>query len=424
MKNTADSAVILNDSTAKKKFDVYRVREDFPILSRLVNGKPLIYLDNAATTQKPSQVIESLHQYYSYENANIHRGLYFLSELATESYESARLKVKEFINAMSASEIIFVRGATEAINLLATSFARSGFFTQDSEIIVSEMEHHANIVPWQIAAESLGIKLRVIPFNENGELMIEKLPELINKNTKLVSVVHISNALGTINPVREIIRIAHENAIPVLVDGSQSVPHMPVDVQDLDCDFFVFSGHKMFAPTGIGILYGKTLYLDKLPPYQGGGDMIRTVSFEKSTFEDIPHKFEAGTPNIAGGIALGSAIDYLNSFDRLELLQHEDALLNYATEKLLSVRGLRIIGTAKTKASVISFIIEGIHPYDIGTIIDTDGIALRTGHHCTQPVMKHFGLPATARASFAFYNTIEEVDSLIKGIHKVIKMFN
>jgi len=424
MKNTADSAVILNDSTAKKKFDVYRVREDFPILSRLVNGKPLIYLDNAATTQKPSQVIESLHQYYSYENANIHRGLYFLSELATESYESARLKVKEFINAMSASEIIFVRGATEAINLLATSFARSGFFTQGSEIIVSEMEHHANIVPWQIAAESLGIKLRVIPFNENGELMIEKLPELINKNTKLVSVVHISNALGTINPVREIIRIAHENAIPVLVDGSQSVPHMPVDVQDLDCDFFVFSGHKMFAPTGIGILYGKTLYLDKLPPYQGGGDMIRTVSFEKSTFEDIPHKFEAGTPNIAGGIALGSAIDYLNSFDRLELLQHEDALLNYATEKLLSVRGLRIIGTAKTKASVISFIIEGIHPYDIGTIIDTDGIALRTGHHCTQPVMKHFGLPATARASFAFYNTIEEVDSLIKGIHKVIKMFN
>lgn len=424
MKNTADSAVILNDSTAKKKFDVYRVREDFPILSRLVNGKPLIYLDNAATTQKPSQVIESLHQYYSYENANIHRGLYFLSELATESYESARLKVKEFINAMSASEIIFVRGATEAINLLATSFARSGFFTQDSEIIVSEMEHHANIVPWQIAAESLGIKLRVIPFNENGELMIEKLPELINKNTKLVSVVHISNALGTINPVREIIRIAHENAIPVLVDGSQSVPHMPVDVQDLDCDFFVFSGHKMFAPTGIGILYGKTLYLDKLPPYQGGGDMIRTVSFEKSTFEDIPHKFEAGTPNIAGGIALGSAIDYLNSFDRLELLQHEDALLNYATEKLLSVRGLRIIGTAKAKASVISFIIEGIHPYDIGTIIDTDGIALRTGHHCTQPVMKHFGLPATARASFAFYNTIEEVDSLIKGIHKVIKMFN
>jgi len=424
MKNTADSAVILNDSTAKKKFDVYRVREDFPILSRLVNGKPLIYLDNAATTQKPSQVIESLHQYYSYENANIHRGLYFLSELATESYESARLKVKEFINAMSASEIIFVRGATEAINLLATSFARSGFFTQGSEIIVSEMEHHANIVPWQIAAESLGIKLRVIPFNENGELMIEKLPELINKNTKLVSVVHISNALGTINPVREIIRIAHENAIPVLVDGSQSVPHMPVDVQDLDCDFFVFSGHKMFAPTGIGILYGKTLYLDKLPPYQGGGDMIRTVSFEKSTFEDIPHKFEAGTPNIAGGIALGSAIDYLNSFDRMELLQHEDALLNYATEKLLSVRGLRIIGTAKAKASVISFIIEGIHPYDIGTIIDTDGIALRTGHHCTQPVMKHFGLPATARASFAFYNTIEEVDSLIKGIHKVIKMFN
>lgn len=424
MKNTADSAVILNDSTAKKKFDVYRVREDFPILSRLVNGKPLIYLDNAATTQKPSQVIESLHQYYSYENANIHRGLYFLSELATESYESARLKVKEFINAMSASEIIFVRGATEAINLLATSFARSGFFTQGSEIIVSEMEHHANIVPWQIAAESLGIKLRVIPFNENGELMIEKLPELINKNTKFVSVVHISNALGTINPVREIIRIAHENAIPVLVDGSQSVPHMPVDVQDLDCDFFVFSGHKMFAPTGIGILYGKTLYLDKLPPYQGGGDMIRTVSFEKSTFEDLPHKFEAGTPNIAGGIALGSAIDYLNSFDRMELLQHEDALLNYATEKLLSVRGLRIIGTAKAKASVISFIIEGIHPYDIGTIIDTDGIALRTGHHCTQPVMKHFGLPATARASFAFYNTIEEVDSLIKGIHKVIKMFN
>ncbi len=407
----------------KRKFDVEDVRKDFPILTRLVNGKSLVYLDNAATSQKPQTVIDALTQYYTFDNANIHRGLYFLSELATEQYESARLKVKEFINAMSVSEIVFVRGATEAINLVASSLCRAKHFKDGDEVIISHMEHHANIVPWQLLGDRKNINLKVIPINDAGELDMDAFEKLFCEKTKLVSVVHISNALGTINPVKKIIEIAHAKKIPVLIDGAQAIPHHKVDVQELDADFYVFSGHKVFGPTGIGVLYGKTEFLEMMPPYQGGGDMIRTVTFEKTTFDDIPRKFEAGTPNIAGGIALGAAIDYVMQFDRPELAEYENELLVYGTEKLSQIEGLRIIGTAKEKASVISFVIDGIHPYDIGTIIDTDGIAIRTGHHCTQPIMQRFNLPATARASFAFYNTKEEIDNLVLGIHKVKKMF-
>lgn len=408
----------------KKKFDVEEVRKDFPILKRLVNGKPLVYLDNAATSQKPQVVIDALNQYYTFDNANIHRGLYFLSELATDQYETARLKVKEFINALSASEIIFVRGATEAINLVASSLCRAKTFNSGDEVIVSHMEHHANIVPWQLITDRKQIKLKVIPINDEGEIDLDAYESLINEKTKLVSVVHISNTLGTINPVKKIIEIAHSKGIPVLIDGAQSVPHLKVDVQELDADFFVFSGHKVFGPTGVGVLYGKTEYLEMMPPYQGGGSMIRTVTFDKTTFDDLPGKFEAGTPNIAGAIGLGAAIDYVNQFDRNELTVYENSLLHYATEKLNEIDGLRIIGNAKEKASVISFVIEGIHPYDIGTIIDTDGIAIRTGHHCTQPIMERFNVPATSRASFSFYNTKEEVDKLVKGLLKVKKMFS
>lgn len=408
----------------KRTFDVEEVRNDFPILHRVVNGKPLVYFDNAATSQKPQTVIDTISHYYTYENANIHRGLHFLSELATEAYEGARLKVKEFINSMSVSEVIFVRGATEGINLLANSLGNSDFFKKGDEIIISYMEHHSNIVPWQLLCERKELKLKVVPINDKGEFIFEEFEKLINERTKLVSVVHISNALGTLNPVKEIVKKSHEFDIPVLLDGAQAVPHTKIDVQDLDCDFYVFSGHKVFGPTGIGVLYGKTQYLENLPPFQGGGDMIREVSFEKTTYEDLPQKFEAGTPNIVGGIALGAAIDYLSSFDRDELEKYENELLEYGTNKLLEIDGLRIIGTSDKKASVISFVIDGIHPYDIGTIIDTDGIAIRTGHHCTMPLIKHFNLPATARASFAFYNKKEEIDTLYNALIKVKKMFS
>ncbi|AFN73585.1 Cysteine desulfurase SufS [Melioribacter roseus P3M-2] len=411
------------DKLVKKKFDVDEVRNDFPILKRLVNDKPLVYLDNAATTQKPQSVIDALTNYYTYDNANIHRGLYFLSELATEQYENARLKVKEFINAISASEIIFVRGTTEAINLVASSLCRSKYFSEGDEVIVSNMEHHSNIVPWQLIRDRKKINLKVIPINDAGELDLEAFESMISDKTRLVSVVHISNTLGTINPIKKIVEIAHSKNIPVLVDGAQAMSHLKVDVQELDADFYAFSGHKVFGPTGIGVLYGKAEFLEMMPPYQGGGDMIRTVTFEKTTFEDIPKKFEAGTPNIAGGIGLGAAIDYVNQFDRAELSDYEDMLLKYATERLSEIDGLKIIGNAGEKASVISFVIDGIHPYDIGTIIDTDGIAIRTGHHCTQPIMKRFGVPATARASFSFYNTKEEIDKLYEGLLKVKKIF-
>jgi cysteine desulfurase/selenocysteine lyase len=416
--------VLKTISEVKRKFNVEEVRNDFPILKREVNGKPLVYLDNAATSQKPQSVIDAITQYYTYDNANIHRGLYFLSELATEQYENARLKVKEFINAMSVSEIVFVRGTTEAINLVASTLCRAKYFNEGDEVLVSHMEHHANIVPWQLMSDRKKINLKVIPINDNGELDYEEFEKQVNEKTKLVSVVHISNALGSINPVKQIIEFAHSKKIPVLIDGAQAIPHLKIDVQELDADFYAFSGHKVFGPTGIGVLYGKTEFLEMMPPYQGGGDMIRTVTFEKTTFDDIPRKFEAGTPNIAGGIGLGAAIDYLNQFDRNELAEYENDLLKYATERLSEVEGLKIIGTAKEKASVISFVIEGIHPYDIGTIIDTDGIAIRTGHHCTQPIMQRFNIPATARASFAFYNTKEEIDKLINSLYKVKRMFS
>lgn len=420
-------AVVNTTSKLNKKFrnfNVEEVRNDFPILERMVNGKPLVYLDNAATSQKPKSVIDAISHYYTYENANIHRGLHFLSELATEAYEGARLKIKEFINAMSVSEIIFVRGATEGINLVANSLCRSGYFNDGDEIIVSHMEHHSNIVPWQLLCDRRNLKLKVVPVNDKGEFIFEEFENLITDRTKLISVVHISNALGTINPVKEIVRKAHEHDIPVLLDGAQAVPHTNVDVQDLDCDFYVFSGHKVFGPTGIGVLYGKTEYLDKMPPFQGGGDMIREVSFEETTFDDLPQKFEAGTPNIVGGIALGAAIDYMHAFNINDIVEHEDKILEYATNKLSEIEGLRIIGTSDKKASVISFVIDGIHPYDIGTIIDTDGIAIRTGHHCTMPLIKRFGLPATARASFSIYNRIEDVDQLFNALIKVKKMFS
>ena len=409
---------------AVRSFDVEKIRNDFPILARTVNDKPLVYFDNAATTQKPNIVIDSMTNYYTYENANIHRGLHFLSEVATELYENSRLKVKEFINSMSASEVIFTKGTTEGINLIANTMCRADMLKNGDEIIISHMEHHANIVPWQLICERKDIELKVVPINDDGELDFEAYKNLVTEKTKLVSIVHTSNSLGTINPVKGIIDYAHSAGIPVLIDAAQAVAHEKIDVQDLDCDFLVFSGHKLFGPTGIGILYGKTEYLDKLPPYQGGGDMIRTVSFAKTTFDDLPHKFEAGTPNIVGGIGLGVAIKYLNTLNFNDIQSHEKVLLNYATEKMLEIPGLRIIGTAKNKASVISFVIDGIHPYDIGTIIDTDGVAIRTGHHCTQPIMDRFNVPATARASFSFYNTVEEIDVFIDALNKVIKLFS
>lgn len=407
-----------------RKFDINEIRRDFPILEREVNGKPLVYFDNAATTQKPNIVIDSMAHYYRYENANIHRGLHFLSEVATEQYENSRLKVKEFINAMSVSEVILTKGTTDGINLIASTMCRADMLNEGDEIIISHMEHHANIVPWQLLCNRKKTVLKVIPINDDGEIILEEYKKLISPRTKLVSIVHTSNTLGTINPIKEIIDIAHENNIHVLIDAAQAVAHQRVDVQELDCDFLVFSGHKLFGPTGIGVLYGKAELLNKLPPYQGGGDMIRTVTFEETTFEDIPNKFEAGTPNIVGGIGLGVAIKYMNMFNLGDIQKYEHELLVYATEKMLAIKGIRIIGTAKNKASVISFTVDGIHPYDIGTIIDTDGIAIRTGHHCTQPIMKRFNVPATARASFAFYNTKEEIDIFINALHKVIKMFS
>ena len=367
-------------------------------------------------------MIDSISYYYTYENANVHRGLHFLSELATDEYEKARAKVKTFINAMSASEIVFVRGATEAINLVATSLCRAEYFKEGDEIVISTMEHHANIVPWQLICEKKNLKLKVIPINDKGEIQFDEYKKLLTDKTKLVSIVHISNSLGTVNPVKDIVKIAHEHNIPVMVDGAQAIAHTKVDVQNLDCDFYVFSGHKVFGPTGIGVLYGKMKFLEMMTPYQGGGDMIRTVTFEKTTFADPPGKFEAGTPNIVGAIALGTALDYLSLINREQAELHEKQLLKYATEELLKIKGLKIIGTSPSKSSVISFVIKGVHPYDIGTIVNTDGIAIRTGHHCTQPTMRRYNVSATARASFTIYNTLEEVDVLIKGIQKVIRM--
>ncbi|HLN29269.1 MAG TPA: cysteine desulfurase [Gemmataceae bacterium] len=399
-------------------FDVQRIREDFPILRQKVHGKPLVYLDNANTTQKPQAVLDALSHYYTTDNSNIHRSTHLLSERATEGYETARVKVQHFLNAASSAEIIFTRNATEGINLVASSYGRRHVQKGD-EIVISAMEHHANIVPWQILCEEKGALLRVIPISDAGELFLEKYEQLLSPRTKFVSIVQMSNSLGTINPVRDMIAKAHARGIPVLVDGAQAAYHTRVDVQQMDCDFYVFSGHKLYGPTGIGVLYGKKQHLDAMPPYQGGGDMIRSVTFEKTTYNSLPHKFEAGTPHIAGAIGLGAAIDYLQGLGMERVAAHEQELLAYATAALAEIPGLRLIGTAEAKASILSFVLEGMHPHDIGTVLDQEGIAIRTGQHCTQPVMDRYGVPATARASLALYNTKEEIDALVKGIHIV-----
>ena len=403
-------------------FDVNKIREDFPILSRQVNGKPLVYLDNSGSSQSPASVIARFDKYHSEEHSNVHRGVHYLSQLATNEYEKARIKVQKFINAHEAKECIFVRGTTEGINLVAQSYGRANF-SEGDEIILSQMEHHANIIPWQMIAEEKGAKIRVIPMNERGELILDEYENMFNERTKFVSIIHVSNALGTINPVKSMIETAHKYGVPVMVDAAQSIPHMKVDVQDLDCDFLTFSGHKMFALSGSGVVYGKKELLEKMPPYQTGGGMIRTVTFEKTTFTGLPEKFEAGTPAIATSIAIGAAIDYLNEIGMENIAEYEHELLEYATKKLSAIEGVRIIGTAKEKASVISFTIENVHPHDIGTILDQQGIAIRAGHHCAQPLMKFFDVPATARASFAFYNTKEEIDKTVSALQKVVEVF-
>jgi cysteine desulfurase/selenocysteine lyase len=408
--------------TAPAAFDAERVRADFPILARRVNGKPLVYLDNAATSQKPRSVIEAIDRYYTDENANIHRGVYYLSSRATEAYEGVREKARAFLNAREAREVIFVRGTTEGVNLVASSFGHARLERGD-EVLVTAMEHHSNIVPWQIICAERGATLRVIPMNQSGELLLDEYERLLSPRTKLVALVHLSNSLGTINPIAEIAARAHARGAVVLVDGAQAAPHMPVDVQALECDFYTVSGHKMFGPTGIGLLYGRAELLEALPPYQGGGDMIRSVTFEKTTYAPIPAKFEAGTPHIAGVIGLGAAIDYLARLDRAAAMAHEADLLAYAEQRLGAVPGVRFVGTAARRAGLLSFVLDGVHAHDVGTIVDQEGVAIRTGHHCTQPVMEFFGVPATARASFAFYNTRADADALAAAVTKVRTLF-
>ena len=407
---------------AATSLDVTAIRKDFPILAQQVHGKPLIYLDNAATSQKPKCVIEALRHFYLMDNANIHRGVHQLSERSTQAYEAARGKVQRFLNAVNTREIIFVRGATEGINLVAQTYGRTHVSAGD-EIVISAMEHHSNIVPWQMLCEEKGAVLRVIPINDRGEVEFDQFEKLLNRRTRLVAVSHVSNALGTINPVREIVKTAHGWNALVLIDGAQAVPHMKVDVRNLDCDFYVFSGHKVFGPTGIGVLYGKEQLLEEMPPWQGGGDMIRSVTFEKTTYNELPYKFEAGTPDIAGVIGLGAAIDYLDQIGMDAVAAHERDLLEYGTRALENISGLRLIGTAREKAGVLSFVIDGVHPHDAGTILDREGVAVRTGHHCAQPVMDRFGVSGTTRASLAFYNAREDIDALVSGIQKVKELF-
>ena len=409
--------------TTSRPYDVEKIRRDFPILARDIRGKRLVYLDNAATSQKPQAVIDAIVRYYQEENANIHRGVHFLSELATSKHERARRLVKQFINAAHEHELIFVRGATEAINLVAQTYGRAHVKAGD-EVLVTAMEHHSNIVPWQILCEEKGAKLRVAPINDAGELLLDEFEKLISARTKIVAIPHVSNALGTVNPVKQIVELAHARNIPVVVDGAQAVPHMSVDVQGLGCDFYAFSSHKMFGPMGIGVLYGKSALLEAMPPYQGGGDMISSVTFEKTVYNKLPFKFEAGTPDVAGAIGLGAAIEYLNDIGMENVARHEHELLAYATEKVSAIPGVTLVGTAKEKAGVLSFVMDNIHPHDIGTILDQEGIAIRTGHHCAQPVMDRFGIPATARASFALYNTKEEIDALAAGIERVKEVFS
>jgi len=403
-------------------FDERRIREDFPILQQTVHGKPLVYLDNAATTQKPRAVLDALIAYYSEDNANVHRGVHLLSERATQAFEDARVTVQRFINAASAHEIVFTRNATEGINLVAQTFARTRLGPGD-EVVISAMEHHSNIVPWQMVCEEKGASLRVIPITDEGTLQLEEYERLLGPRTKLVAIVHLSNVLGTINPVQQMIATAHRRGVPVLIDGSQATHHMTVDVQALDADFYVFTGHKLYGPTGIGVLYGKERLLEEMPPYQGGGDMIKSVTFEKTTYNALPYKFEAGTPNIAGAIGLAAAVDYVTGIGRDRISAHERELLAYGTAELSEVPGLTLIGTAVEKSSVLSFVMDGVHPHDIGTIVDQEGVAIRTGHHCAQPLMQRLGIPATARASLALYNTREEIDALVAALHKVRQLF-
>ncbi len=429
--HTASDAMPATGGTAREApakrpapaaFDVERIRLDFPILNQLVHGKPLVYLDNAATSQKPRTVIETLRRYYLADNANIHRAVHLLGERSTRAYEASREKVRRFLGAAREEEIIFVRGTTEGINLVASSFGKK-FIHPGDEIVISAMEHHSNIVPWQLICEEKGATLKVAPINDEGELLLPEFEKLLTPRTRIVSIVHVSNALGTINPIRRIIEMAHSRKIPVLIDGAQSAPHMPVNVQELDCDFYAFSGHKLYGPTGIGVLYGKAALLESMPPYQGGGDMISSVTFEKTLYNKLPYKFEAGTPNIADVIGLGAAIDYLNQVGMEKISAYEQELLDYATERIVKLPGVGILGTAREKASLISIVMDGIHPHDIGTVLDQEGIAVRAGHHCAQPVMDRFGVPATTRASFAFYNTRAEIDALVTGIEKVREVF-
>lgn len=403
-------------------YDVEKIRNDFPILKTKVHGKQLVYLDNAATTQKPLYVIDKTNNYYNKYNANIHRGVHALSQEATEEFESARIIVKNFINALGKNEIIFTRGTTESINLVASSYGRKNIKEGD-EIIISTMEHHSNIVPWQMLCAEKKAKLKVIPINDAGEIIFEEYAKMINEKTKFVSVVYASNSLGTVNPVKKIIDLAHSYNVPVLLDAAQAVNHLKIDVQELDCDFLAFSGHKLYGPTGIGILYGKVNHLENMPPYQGGGDMISKVTFEETTYNELPHKFEAGTPDIAGAIGLGAAIEYVQKIGLDNIAHYENQLLHYATDAVSDLQGLRIIGTAREKISVLSFHLENIHPHDVGTFLDFEGVAIRTGHHCTQPLMKRFNVPATSRASFGLYNTKEEVDILVNGLKKILEVF-
>jgi cysteine desulfurase/selenocysteine lyase len=409
-------------SAPRPAYDVQRIRADFPILRRQVHDKPLVYLDNGATAQRPQAVIDATVRSYAEENANIHRGVHYLSERATAVYEDARGVAQRFINAAHSHEIIFVRGTTEAINLVAQTYGRRHIQRGD-QILISEMEHHSNIVPWQMLCEERKAVLRVVPINDDGELVLKEYERLLRKRTKLVALTHVSNALGTINPLRRIIDLAHARNIPVLVDGAQAVPHQAVDVQALDCDFYAFSGHKVYGPTGIGVLYGKSALLEEMPPYQGGGDMISVVTFEKTLYNALPYKFEAGTPNIAGVAGLGAALTYVQSVGLDAINAHEHEVLAYATERMRAIPGVRLIGTAREKAAVLSFTVKDIHPHDVGTILDREGVAIRAGHHCAQPVMQHFGVPATVRASFGMYNTMEEVDVLVAAVQKVIDVF-
>jgi cysteine desulfurase/selenocysteine lyase len=419
---SAAAAVPIRGKAANRSFDVERIRKDFPILQTKVHGHPLVYLDNAATSQKPRAVIDALVRYYEGENANIHRGVHYLSQIATEEFEKARETVRAFVNAARASEIIFTRGTTEALNLVAQTYGKTNVGAGD-EVLITAMEHHSNIVPWQMLCAEKGAKLRVAPMNDEGELLLAEYEKLLSAKTKVVAVGHVSNALGTINPVKQMIAAAHAKGAVVVVDGAQAVPHLKVDVQDLDADFYAFSGHKMYGPTGIGVLYGKQALLEAMPPYQGGGDMISSVTFEKTTYNKVPHKFEAGTPDMAGVAGLMAAIDYMNGIGIEKIAAHEHELLEYATEVIGAIEGVRLIGTAREKAGVLSFVLDEVHPHDIGTILDQQGIAVRTGHHCAQPVMDRFGIPATVRASFAMYNTKGEVDALALGIRKVREVF-